>query len=659
MPPPYLGAAYYPELWPEQQVDEDIAHMRELGLNLARVAEFAWAFLEPKEGAYRFDWLHRVVEKLHAAGIATVLCTPTPTPPAWLTEKYPEMLVRRPEGYALVHGSRRHACPTNPRYREYSVRIAERMAREFGAAPGVIAWQTDNEYGCHVADCFCPTCEREFRRWLQGRYGTIDQLNQAWGNGVWSQWYQSFKQIPLPRPTPHAHNPSLMLAFRRFMGDSFVEHQRQHVAAMRPHTRLPITHNGMSPYWHQMNYRRLFADLDFAAVDLYYAPDRMWPMLADHDRFRALKDRPHWLIETSASWAGSAAMSGSRPAGWGRANAWLGFASGAEAVSYWLFRQQWSGIEQNHGSLLYAWGALTPGGLEVCQVASDLRQAGDFLAATRPLAEVALTHSYEAAYVFQHEPMIPGFQYRRALEEHFYLPLLQAGLMRDLVDEQAALDRYRVLVTPFLPMLPEPFLAAVRAWVEAGGHWIAGPMVGFRTLENTTWTTSALGGLEELLGVDVVFRIPADPDQGLLWQDGTEGKALWWCEALQPRAGTQALARHENPLLQRLAAVTRRQLGEGWVTFLGTVPDDAHLSALLGDACRQAGLVPASCCSDGVLAVPRAGGGRRGTVLVEWAGRPASVVLPYPGVDLLSGEPAGPEVDLPAWGVAVIEEKDA
>jgi len=659
MQPPYLGAAYYPELWPEEQVDLDIARMQEIGLNVVRMAEFAWAFLEPREGEFTFDWLHRVIEKLHAAGIASVLGTPTPTPPAWLTEKYPDMLIQRPEGYRLVHGSRRHACPNHQAYRDYSVRIAEMMAREFGHKPGVIAWQTDNEYGCHVADCFCPTCEREWRQWLELRYGTIDRLNRAWGNGVWSQWYQSFAQIPLPLPTPHSHNPSLMLAFRRFMGESFIEHQRLHVEAMREHTRLPITHNGMSVYGHQMNYRRLFAGLDFTACDFYFQPERMWPMLADHDRFRALLPGvPHWLIETSCSWAGSHAMSGWRPQGWGRANAWMGLASGAEAVCYWLFRQQWSGIEQNHGSLLYAWGEVTPGGKEAAQVAADLRKAGDFLVATRPVAQVALTHSYESAYVFQYEPMVPGFEYRRALEEHFYLPLLRAGLMRDLVDEEGPLSDYRVLITPFLPMVPEGFRQRARAFVESGGHWIIGPMTGFRTVENTTWTTSALGGLEEVIGAEVAYRIPADPAQGLLWADGREGQALVWCEALRPRPGTEVLATHRNPLLEGLAAVTRRCLGAGTVTFLGTVPDAPLLSELLAEACREAGVIAAGCCSDSVLAVPREGGGRQGVILVEYAGKPAAVTLPYPGTELLTGKPVGTEVVLPPWGVMVVEKQE-
>ena len=83
--PPYLGAAYYPEAWPPEQVDEDIRLMLEAGMNVMRIAEFAWSSIEPREGRFELDWLRRVVDKLGDAGIATIMCTPSCTPPAWLT----------------------------------------------------------------------------------------------------------------------------------------------------------------------------------------------------------------------------------------------------------------------------------------------------------------------------------------------------------------------------------------------------------------------------------------------------------------------------------------------------------------------------------------------------------------------------------------------
>ena len=102
-----LGANYYPEAWDLETLDFDIEKMKECGFNVVRIAEFAWWRMEPSEGDYSFDWLHRVVDKMKAAGIGVIMGTPTATPPRWLTKKHPEMLYRE-------HGGRRHCCSSNP-----------------------------------------------------------------------------------------------------------------------------------------------------------------------------------------------------------------------------------------------------------------------------------------------------------------------------------------------------------------------------------------------------------------------------------------------------------------------------------------------------------------------------------------------------------------
>ena len=143
--PPYLGAAYYPEAWSIDEMDTDIARMKESGMSVMRIGEFAWSTMEPEEGRYEFDWLHTVVDRLAAEGIATVLGTPTCTPPAWLTERYPEILPVMDDGRQMRHGERAHRCPNSPIYREYCERIARQMGEHFGRDANVIGWQIDNE----------------------------------------------------------------------------------------------------------------------------------------------------------------------------------------------------------------------------------------------------------------------------------------------------------------------------------------------------------------------------------------------------------------------------------------------------------------------------------------------------------------------------------
>jgi len=42
----YRGCAYYPE-WAVEKVEHDARLMREAGLNMVRIGEFAWSRMEP------------------------------------------------------------------------------------------------------------------------------------------------------------------------------------------------------------------------------------------------------------------------------------------------------------------------------------------------------------------------------------------------------------------------------------------------------------------------------------------------------------------------------------------------------------------------------------------------------------------------------------
>ena len=84
-----LGAAWYPEQWPESRWDADLALMQAAHINFVRLGEFAWSTLEPKEGDYQMDWLDHAVRAAEKHGIAVVIGTPSAAPPAWLTQTYP------------------------------------------------------------------------------------------------------------------------------------------------------------------------------------------------------------------------------------------------------------------------------------------------------------------------------------------------------------------------------------------------------------------------------------------------------------------------------------------------------------------------------------------------------------------------------------------
>ena len=239
----YYGAAYYPEVWDFKTLDEDIQRMKELHMNVMRIGEFSWNLMEPQEGQFEFDWLHKVIDKLHANGIDVILGTPTATPPIWMWEKYPEIARTHIDGTTTQHGKRRDANYSNPVYMEKSRIIVEKMAKEFGDKEGVIAWQTDNEF--HLSYDYSAHTKKLFHQWLEEKYGSIETLNKAWHTNLWSQEYHSFDQIVLPDLKEFYH-PSLKTDWMKFNSDRAITFHNMQVDLLHRFAKQPVTHDGMS-----------------------------------------------------------------------------------------------------------------------------------------------------------------------------------------------------------------------------------------------------------------------------------------------------------------------------------------------------------------------------------------------------------------------------
>ena len=106
----YLGVDYYPEQWGLDLLDEDLKNIVELGANLIRIGDFAWDRFEPKEGEYDFSFFDEVVKRAGEYGLKVMMCVPTATMPAWLYQKYPEIMNEDERGYRQPFGARRGYC---------------------------------------------------------------------------------------------------------------------------------------------------------------------------------------------------------------------------------------------------------------------------------------------------------------------------------------------------------------------------------------------------------------------------------------------------------------------------------------------------------------------------------------------------------------------
>ncbi|MFH1740814.1 MAG: beta-galactosidase [bacterium] len=653
----YHGAAYYPELWPDK-IDEDIRLMKEVGIDLVRVGEFAWSKMEPEDGQFTFEWIEEVLDKTHAAGISTILCTPTPTPPVWLTEKYPEVLYVDRSGRRHVHGSRQHICPSSTVFRMYSRRIVRELAQRFGRHPGVIGWQTDNEFYCHNPNSFSEAARHAWHEWLRNRYGTIEALNQAWNADIWSETYQRFEQVPQPTATPFGeHNCSLESAYKRFGSDSIVEFQKEQIDIIHEYSDAPVTHDAMPP-WHPLDNDDLFEDLDFCAANAYMPHDSLWKFTREFDWLRVRKPgKPFVILETSPCYNGSVqAGHGPHPDGFLRVEGLTTLGLGATGFSYWLWRQQRGGAEMVHGSVISASGKPTIGWRNVKQLSEAIRKAEDFLLAVPPArAEFALHYSTRSKFILRTEPMIPGFDEIQIHWEESYRPILEAGIYRDIIFERADVSSYRTVFTPYMPVIDEAILAKMEAFVRAGGCWIVGPMSGYRTEEHTVHTDRILGGLEQLAGVETLYEFPIHQMEisGKLEKRRIALKG--WAFAFSP-VDAKPMGKYENGPAAKEAWITERDLEKGKIILLGAAPDHPTLAKIFKRASNNTPYKHTTDITWGSLAAPREGNNRSGWIIVNWDGKGGKVTLPTNAIDHLTNKelPAGP-LNLNPYDAYVLE----
>lgn len=578
----YIGAAYYPELWDSGEVEKDIERCKSLGINTLRVAEFAWEKMQPSEGEYRLDWLKEIVDKLYEAGIYTVMCTPTATPPRWLLNKYPETRMMMHDLIRADVSSRCHTCKTSPVLREKNRGIVTALAEMFGGHPGVIGWQIDNEIFPYSGGCYCENCQRAFRKYLKKIYGDIQNLNKSWGMLRWSLGYGDFEEIQPPYPKQWRH-PSLRKAWWDFQCEQIRTYVNEQAEILHRFTKAPVGTDMMEN--NNLSYYKITEKLDVIQYNHYERANRLPQTVFSYDFLRPIKNRPFWIMETQTNWNGSEyAENGWRPMGNCYVNTWSAVAHGAEMNLYWLFRTHLNGHELAHGALYSSSGRAYKVAEEVRRAANDIEKCADLLHNTKVCSKIALHYSSTATNNFEVAPIIKDFNYRESVLENFYAAFRHYNI--DVIDTPHSLDEYEVVISPFLSTVDENGLKErIAEWVEQGGVWIVGPMSGMLDENVCKYSDSPYPFIESLGGVYTKYQKPINSDfVKAEWNDGTVCPVSVCFDAFELRENTKSLAHYVDEEFSPYSVVTERKVGKGKVIVLGSVLSHADLLRLVGRA---------------------------------------------------------------------------
>ena len=619
----YLGCAYYPEYWGADRVELDAMLMREAGINLVRIGEFAWSRIEPEDGHFTLDWLHACAETLEKYEIAVMMCTPTATPPAWLTTTYPGTCLVRADGSRVEHGMRRHYCSTSDTYRRFSARITDYLSQEMSQHANVIAWQLDNEFGPEMSWCHCENCQARFQAWLKKRYGSIGELNRAWGTGFWSNDYSDWRQVRLGSQ-PWLY-PSRQLDSKRFWSDSMISFALQQAEIIRRnHPQALVTTNGMGPLYQPIDYYEMFGKLDVACDDLYFDIATLDADVAAMNIFRSLKPgRRYWVTET-----GIGALDHNRaphPDQF-RAWAWSSLAHGAEAHLIFRWRtclsgqeQELQGILEHSGTPRRRYQTVQKCFLEFKRLRDDLKDL------PLPEAPVAIVQDYQTLWAYESSRVGKDVDYL-GLVFHLHKALFDRNIVADFIPPERGLDGYRLVILPSTVMISPGFATRLENYVSTGGVVLALGQVGMRDANNNYLPYPGPDHLQELLGINIeggmylgsfvapdeALWVPASKKgevsvkvTGNMGGKPVEGIASGWAADLTFNGGEVLLYFAEEPYAGQ-PAVVERQHGEGCAIYAGALRLDEGLSkGLLDYALANANISPGPLTPENVEVIRR------------------------------------------------------
>jgi beta-galactosidase len=665
-----FGGDYNPEQWDAAVWAEDDELMRAARVNTATVGVFSWSLLEPEEGRFEFGWLDETLDRLHANRVRVILATPTASPPPWFTLAHPDAMPVTRAGVRLWHGSRDTYCAAAPAYRQAAARIAGELARRYAGHPALALWHVHNEYGTL---CWCDHAAAAFRDWLRRLHGDgavgLAALNEAWGTAFWGQRYSAWDQVLPPRATQYLPNPAHDLDFRRFWSDelraAFTE-QRDVIRQRCPGT--PVTTNLAMADWAVPDPWTWGREVDVFAIDHYLTtagPGGHADIAFTADLARSAGGGKPWLLmEQAASVVVENGLMVHREPGRTLRDS-LGYvAHGADGVCFFQWRASRAGAEMYHPALVPHAGRDTRIFAEAVELGAALERLSEVTGSVLR-AEAAVLVDTDSRRALESRGL-PSDQIRHMdVARSVHAGLWRAGIACDLASPTADLSGYRLVLVPAVYLMSDDAAAALRGYVEAGGHLVVTFLSGLADEFHQVRTGGYSTAVRDLLGIRVEEFHPLPPDvtvtlgsldgldgaPGVL--DGATGSK--WCERLRT-AGAEILAWYGDGALAGLPAVTRNSLGDGVVWYLSTWLADSAYDLLLRDVTAVAGVQPVIADVPPGVAVSRRHGKDGTSWLFAFNHTVEPVILPAGGIDLLSGEAADP-LCLPPRGVAVLRER--
>ncbi|MEN4907513.1 beta-galactosidase [Rahnella bonaserana] len=668
------GADYNPEQWLESPdvLIRDVEMMKEARCNVMSVGIFSWSALEPEEGHFTFGWMDQVLDRLHENGISVFLATPSGARPAWMSQKYPEVLRVGRDRVKALHGGRHNHCMSSPVYAEKVQLMNSALAKRYAHHPAVIGWHISNEYG---GECHCNHCQTRFRDWLKARYVTLDALNKAWWSTFWSHTYSDWAQIESPSPQGESGVHGLNLDWRRFNTDQVTRFCREEIRPLKAENpALPATTNFME-YFYDYDYWKLASVLDFISWDSY----PMWHTRKDdiglaaytamyHDLMRTLKQgQPFVLMESTPSFTNWQPVSKLKKPGMHILSSLQAVAHGSDSVQYFQWRKSRGSSEKFHGAVVDHVGHIdTRVGREVSELGGILSALAP-VAGSRVEAKVAIIFDWESRWAMDDSlgPRNQGLEYENTVAGH-YRALWAQGIAVDVINADCELSGYELVIAPMLYMVRAGVGERITAFVQAGGRFVATYWSGIVNESDLCFLSGFPGPLRPVLGIwsEEIDSLTDDQHNSV---SGVEGNALGLngpyraselCEVIHLE-GAAALATYGDDFYAGTPAVTVNLFGKGQAYYLASRNDPQFHADFYTALAKEMKLPRAleATLPEGMTAARRTDGESEFVFLQNYAAQSQTITLTADYSDMIHGGTLPRKLTLPAFGYQILTRR--
>jgi beta-galactosidase len=647
----FVGTCYQPIDRSPEEIDKDIALMKKAGFNVVRMGDLSWDSFEPAQGQFTFEWFDRIMDKMHAAGIRVVLDIPGSPAPIWLHRAYPGVDIVNQAGERVPPAERYMDDISDPDYRREVGILSRTMMEHYAHHPALIAIGYNNEIGNGYMS-FSPAVRLRFIEWLKKRYGSVAALNKAWATQRWSRRLASFEDVDLPLadgPGPAER----FLDLHRFWSDTTIslledlDAERRSIVPDLP---------AISNLWDNAS-RRGFDYLSTYKSYVSYGAEGFYPGDPVSGAFGAAMVKgdlptPIWFNEFTAGGGGFYGTPGRS-----RMYAYLGLLLGSQATLAWTFNSHLGGEEQALFGLVDHDNTPSWKLGEFAQIASEFKKLQQLGFPRYPKAQVAIAYSFDS-FVSSHpngpsNTTLQYFKYPYAQQvQGAFEPFFRLNEDVNIVNVgHADLSSYKLVVVPADYLMNEASARSIRAFVHSGGIVL---MTAFsaKVNESGQWFNTPLpGSLSDVFGIKVnaFYETPAPLHYQLAGVDYATDARFYEVPEL---IGATALASFTGKDTST-AAITVHRFGKGQALYLALPSTPQTMTPILSHLMKTLEIPTGPVTPEGVYA--RTVDNRN--LYINSTQTQQHVTLPGTWKSVLSGDLLNDKLDLPPFGVELVEAR--